>query len=106
MNASPSLCNPYIAGPSVCGTDFYNMSKELSEVLDGRKKFIWFISTRRMGKSSLLSQIAYLCQHKTKYNEQYRCLHWDLQGDPSLRRLRKKLTLRPYQRLAVGKVVT
>ena len=99
MNASPNLRNPYIAGPPVCGKNFYGRSKELGEVLDGTKKFIWFISTRRMGKTSLISQIAYLSQHEPKYNEQYRCLRWDLQGNPSLKRLRKKLTLRPNQPL-------
>jgi hypothetical protein len=99
MNASSSLCNPYIAGPPVYGKDFYGRSRELWEVLGGSRKFIWFISTRRMGKTSLLAQITYLCQHEPEYNEQYRCLHWDLQGNPSLKRLRKKLTLRPNQPL-------
>ena len=99
MNASPNLQNPYIAGPPVYGKYFYGRSKELGGVLDETRKFIWFISTRRMGKTSLLSQIAYLCLHEPKYKKKYRCLHWNLQGNPNLKRLRKKLTLRPNQPL-------
>jgi hypothetical protein len=83
----------------VYGKNFYGRSKELEAVLDGTKKFIWFISTRRMGKTSLLTQIAKLCQKEPEYNEKYRCLFWNLQGisKPNFERLRKKLTLRTNQ---------
>jgi hypothetical protein len=64
MNTTQNSQNPYVAGPPVHGENFYGRSKELGEVLDGTKKFIWFISTRRMGKTSLLTQIAKLCQRK------------------------------------------
>jgi hypothetical protein len=99
MNTSQNSQNPYVAGPPVSGKNFYGRSKELGDVLDGAKKFIWFISTRRMGKTSLLRQIAYLCQHEPKYNDQYRCLFWDLQGisEPNSEKLRKRLTLRINQ---------
>jgi hypothetical protein len=100
MNTSQNSQNPYVAGPPVYGKNFYGRSKELGEVLDGTKKFIWFISTRRMGKTSLLRQIAYLCQHEPKYNDQYRCLFWDLQGlqdNPNFERLYKKLILQLNQ---------
>jgi hypothetical protein len=99
MNASENSENPYEAGGPVYGEAFYGRSTELSEVLDGTKKFIWFISTRRMGKTSLLNQIAKLCQNEPKYNGLYRCLFWNLQGisEPNLERLRKRLTLRTNQ---------
>jgi hypothetical protein len=99
MNASENSESPYAVGGPVYGEAFYGRSTELSEVLDGTKKFIWFISTRRMGKTSLLNQIAKLCQNEPEYNEKYRCLFWNLQGisEPNLERLRKRLTLRPNQ---------
>jgi hypothetical protein len=99
MNTSQNLQNPYVAGPPVHGENFYGRSKELGEVLDGTKKFIWFISTRRMGKTSLLHQIFNLCQKEPEYNEKYRCLFWNLQGisKPNFEKLRKKLTLRINQ---------
>jgi hypothetical protein len=97
MNTSQNSQNPYVAGPPVYGKNFYGRSKELGEVLDGTKKFIWFISTRRMGKTSLLTQIAKLCQNEPEYNEKYRCLFLNLQSTPDFERLRKKLTLRINQ---------
>jgi AAA+ ATPase superfamily predicted ATPase len=99
MNASQNSENPYDAGSPVSGKNFYGRSKELGEVLEGTKKFIWFISTRRMGKTSLLNQISNLCQEEDKYNEKYRCLFWNLQGisEPDFERLYKKLTLRTNQ---------
>ena len=99
MNASQNSQKPYVVGPPVYGNNFYGRSKELREVLDGTKKFIWFISTRRMGKTSLLAQIAKLCQNEPEYNGHYRCLFWNLQGisKPNFERLRKKLTLRTNQ---------
>jgi hypothetical protein len=99
MNTSQNSQNPYIAGSPVDGEKFYGRSKELGEVLDGTKKFIWFISTRRMGKTSLLNQIANLCQNEPEYNEKYRCLFWNFQGitEQNFEKLRKRLTLRTNQ---------
>jgi hypothetical protein len=99
MNTSENLQNPYVAGPPVHGENFYGRSRELEEVLDGTKKFIWFISTRRMGKTSLLHQISNLCQKEPEYNEKYRCLLWNLQGisEPNFEKLRKRLTSRINQ---------
>ena len=45
MNAAQNSENPYEVGQPVYGAAFYGRSTELSEVLDGTKKFIWFIST-------------------------------------------------------------
>jgi hypothetical protein len=99
MNISQNSQNPYVVGPPVYGKNFYGRSKELGKVLEGTKKFIWFTSTRRMGKTSLLAQIANLCQNEPKYNGHYRCLFWTLQGisKPDFKRLYKKLTLRINQ---------
>lgn len=71
--------NPYIAGPPVKGDDFYERDHELRQVLEATHKEILFVSTRRMGKTSLLKQLAHLSESKVDYGLNL-CLYWNLQG--------------------------
>src|SRR5262245_26286293 len=82
--------NPFIAGKWVRGADFFGRQDLLKEVLDADPHNVWFVGTRRQGKTSVLKQLAYLCHSKAHAGRTV-ALFWDLQGSKDLRGLREGL---------------
>ncbi len=82
--------NPFIAGNWVRGADFVGREALISEVLSGRQRSLWICGTRRLGKTSLLKQIEYLCGQEP-YSQRFTALFWDMQGGGDEQGLRESL---------------
>ncbi|NUQ37423.1 MAG: ATP-binding protein [Caldilineales bacterium] len=74
MNKSPVPPNPYIVGGWVTGKDFYGHTLLRHDILYGPNNYVWVIGTRRVGKTSLLRQLA------LDAGPPYLPIYWDLQG--------------------------
>jgi len=74
MNASIPPQNPYIVGGWVTGKYFYGHTLLRHDILYGPNNYIWVIGTRRVGKTSLLRQLA------LDAPASYLPIYWDLQG--------------------------
>lgn len=82
--------NPFIAGNWVRGKNFFGRQKLISEILEGRRNYLWVTGTRRVGKTSLLKQIEYLIQ-QDEHSKKYASLFWDMQGSRDLKGLKESL---------------
>ncbi|HEY53333.1 MAG TPA: ATP-binding protein [Caldilineae bacterium] len=69
-----SVRNPYIVGGWVVGGHYYGNARLRRNLLSGSNDYIWVIGTRRVGKTSLLRQLA--LQAKAEYIP----IYWDMQG--------------------------
>ena len=49
--------NPYVVGQWVRGERFYGRASLIDEILSGPRNSTWVLGTRRIGKTSLLSQL-------------------------------------------------
>ena len=68
----------FILNRWVRGDDFYGRTDLLETLRKGNKKTTWVLGNRRVGKSSLLRQIVWLCG-QGEWGE-VDALYWDLQG--------------------------
>ncbi len=84
------LPNPYSFGSPVFGEKFYGRAKELNEMFDLSDPLKLFLSTRRMGKSSLLHEFKYICQNEQTYNSNL-CIIWELDGKKTISQALKNL---------------
>jgi len=68
----------FIVNRWVRGTDFFGRQELLSQLQDRGNKATWILGNRRVGKTSLLRQIEWLCRESVWPD----CiaLYWDLQG--------------------------
>jgi len=82
--------NPYVAGNWVRGERFFGRAALLEEILQGERVAIWVAGTRRLGKTSLLKQLEYLCGSESPAAD-YISLFWDLQGAGDLAGLKESL---------------
>ena len=71
--------NPFIAGNWVRAERFFGRGPLLHDILDGKYSYVWIAGTRRLGKTSLLKQIEYLCE-QPKFSGRYIALFWNMQG--------------------------
>jgi hypothetical protein len=69
-----SVRNPYIVGGWVVGSNYYGNARLRRNLLSGSNDYVWVIGTRRVGKTSLLRQLA--IQARTEYIP----IYWDMQG--------------------------
>jgi hypothetical protein len=69
-----SVRNPYVVGGWVVGGHYYGNARLRRNLLSGPNDYVWVIGTRRVGKTSLLRQLA--LQAKTEYIP----IYWDMQG--------------------------
>ena len=51
---------PYTVGQWVRGEGFYGREALIGEILDGPRRQVWLLGTRRVGKTSLLKQLEHL----------------------------------------------
>lgn len=68
---------PFVVGQWVRGQKFYGRTTLIQEILEGPRNWIWLLGTRRIGKTSLLKQIAHLTQAGS---QGFFPLFWDFQG--------------------------
>ncbi|RME80913.1 MAG: hypothetical protein D6775_14940 [Caldilineae bacterium] len=66
--------NPYVVGGWVSGPNFYGHLELRRNLLKGVNDYLWVIGTRRVGKTSLLRQLA------IEAGSEYAPVYWDLQG--------------------------
>lgn len=83
MNAS--YRNPYTIGGWVSGQRYYGHTDLRQYILLGSDNYIWVIGTRRVGKTSLLRQLA------IQGRRDYLPIYWDMQGCVSAADLRDEL---------------
>lgn len=72
-----SRASPFVTGP-LQGDSFVGRETLIAEILEGPSDFLWVLGTRRIGKTSLLGQLALLCDQRPEHG--YLPLHWDLSG--------------------------
>ena len=82
--------NPFTAGKWVRGEDFFGRQDLLQKVLHGEHNNVWFVGTRRLGKTSILKQLEHLGQ-STAHAGRNVALYWDLQGSRDLEGLKQGL---------------
>lgn len=82
--------NPFVVGSWVRGERFYGRAALLQEVLHGERKDVWVIGTRRVGKTSFLKQLEWLCLENGG-ERQMVPLFWDLEGSRTLAGLHESL---------------
>lgn len=68
----------FIINRWVRGDDFFGREQLLAQIAERRRKPTWVLGNRRVGKTSLLRQIQYLCKAGEWDNRV--ALYWDLQG--------------------------
>jgi len=73
-SAQVSVRNPYIVGGWVVGSNYYGHARLRRNLLSGPNDYVWVIGTRRVGKTSLLRQLA------LQARSQYISIYWDMQG--------------------------
>src|SRR5689334_21605815 len=83
--------NPFKLGMPVFGDDFFGRKRQLEQVLRllNGGSAVNIFSLRRIGKSSTLRQIAYLCKNDSQW-QQYRPISIDMAmfgGEPNLETL-------------------
>ncbi len=76
MSSASSI--PFVVGQWVRGERFYGRARQLSEILDGHRNWLWLLGTRRVGKTSLLKQLEHLTA--TEPERGFFPLFWDFQG--------------------------
>jgi DNA-binding winged helix-turn-helix (wHTH) protein len=69
---------PYVVGQWVRGDTFYGREREIAEVLDGNRNWLWLLGTRRVGKTSLLKQLEHIAAASPERG--FFPIFWDLQG--------------------------
>jgi DNA-binding winged helix-turn-helix (wHTH) protein len=69
---------PYAVGQWVRGAHFYGRTTQLAEILDGPRDGLWIMSTRAIGKTSLLRHLEHLAGASPE--RRLVPLYWDLQG--------------------------
>jgi hypothetical protein len=81
--------NPYVTGAYVTGARFYGRDDVVDHLLNGSGSAYWVIGTRRIGKTSLLRELA-----RRTSTTAHRCipLYWDMQGSDSMLRLGQYLS--------------
>ena len=82
--------NPFIVGSWVRGESFHGRVDPLREVLHGSRRSLWIMGTRRIGKTSFLKQLEYLCQ-QPEHEDRYIPFFWDLEGGRDLEGFRDSL---------------
>ncbi len=75
--------NPYIIGPYVTGRKYYGRQEVLEYLLHGASPAYWIVGTRRIGKTSLLRQLAQLAQAEDRLLP----IWWDMQGCATFKHL-------------------
>lgn len=70
--------NPYIVGRWLRGNDHYGRHKLIDHLLHTEDQATWLVGTRRMGKTSLLRQLAWSVDNDPL--SRYVPLFWDLQA--------------------------
>jgi hypothetical protein len=75
---------PFVVGQWVRGEKFYGRTALIGEILEGPRNWLWLLGTRRVGKTSLLKQIAHLT---ASGGQRYFPLFWDFQGAADPREL-------------------
>ncbi len=80
MSTTPTL-NPYIVGGWVTNENFYGRAALRYHLLHGPNNYLWVVGTRRIGKTSLLRQLA------VESESLYLPVYWDMQGCTSGRDL-------------------
>jgi hypothetical protein len=80
--------NPYIVGRWVQGRNHYGRQRLISHLLTSQDSATWVVGTRRMGKTSLLRQLEFLCD---KPDSAYVPLYWDMQGCSTTNELSEEL---------------
>ena len=68
----------FIVNRWVRGEDFLGRDDMLASIQTGDKRTVWVLGNRRVGKTSLLRQISWLC-HEGAWGDTL-ALYWDLQG--------------------------
>ncbi|MDJ0838195.1 MAG: hypothetical protein QNK37_16890 [Acidobacteriota bacterium] len=68
----------FIVNRWVRGEDFHGREDHLAFLKEGSKKTAWILGNRRVGKTSLLRQVAWLCREGAWGDAL--ALYWDLQG--------------------------
>lgn len=66
--------NPYVVGGWVSGARYYGNVRLRHNLLHGSNDYLWVIGTRRVGKTSLLRQLA------EQADSEYIPIYWDMQG--------------------------
>lgn len=79
---------PYHVGRWVRGPNHYGRERLIDYLLQTEESAIWLVSTRRMGKTSLLRQLELLTDGR---DSRFVPLFWDLQGCQSVRDLSDEL---------------
>ena len=70
--------NPYIVGRWLRGNDHYGRQKLIDHLLNAEDQATWLVGTRRMGKTSMLRQLAWTAENDPL--SRYVPLFWDLQA--------------------------
>ncbi len=70
--------SPFVIGDWVRGERFYGRREQLEEILDGHRKSIWLLGTRRSGKTSMLKELELLTQNEPERG--FFPIFWDFQG--------------------------
>ena len=83
--SDPQLGNPYIVGGWVTGPNFYGHIGLRYNLLHDPNRQLWVIGTRRVGKTSLLRQLA------LDAGPDFIPLYWDMQGCQSITDLSAEL---------------
>ncbi len=68
------MISPYVTGKWVTGPQFYGRECLIEIVLHGQDDNLWFIGNRRVGKTSLLKEIA----RRTVTSQRYLPLYWEM----------------------------
>lgn len=71
------MTNPYRVGSWVVGSEFYNRTDLLQDILAESTAGLWIIGNRRVGKTSLLKE----AERRAAHSAAYLPLFWDMQGD-------------------------
>lgn len=79
----------FIINRWVRGADFYGRDNLLETLRAGAKKTTWVLGNRRVGKSSLLRQVEWLCRQGHWGDDL--ALYWDLQGAGDVEGLKDSL---------------
>ena len=70
--------SPFVIGDWVRGERFYGRREQLEEILDGHRKSIWLLGTRRSGKTSMLKELELVTQDEPERG--FFPIFWDFQG--------------------------
>lgn len=88
--------NPYKPGSPVSKNNFYGRKQIINEILNGDRDLLWVLSSRRIGKTSLLQQIDYSTTSEDNHHQQFVSAFLSLAGCKTFNSMAQPL------RLAIG----